>query len=201
MYCKNCNAYNDDGSRFCCQCGTELEAPVASQQSEQTYTAPQNDANAGYADQYSSAQQSYTAPQYGEPQYSQPNYSAPQGEPTAAISNTMAIVSIVLNIVVFNVVGLIFAILSLTNYNSYEGALRAGNIALAEQFKAKSKKYSKVAIILVIIMAVLAFIAGIAAFVGVFVIGSKAVEEGFVESYPYEYDFENFMMMLAPYFG
>ena len=199
MYCKNCNAYNDDGSRFCCQCGAELEAPAASQQSEQTYVAPQNDVNTGYADQYSSAQQSYGAPQYGEPQYSQPNYGAPQGETTPSLNNTMAIVSIVLNIVVFNVIGLIFAILSLTNYNSYESALRAGNIALAEQLKAKSKKYSKVAIVLVIVMAVLAVIAGIVAFVMFFIVGSQG--SGFDDPFEYEYGYENFMMMLAPYFG
>ena len=80
----------------------------------------------------------------------------------------MSIVAIVLNIVVFNIIGLIFAILSLTNYNDYESALRAGNLALSEQLKAKSKKYSKVAIILCIVVAVLGLIAGIIAFVSVF---------------------------------
>lgn len=197
MYCKNCNAYNDDGSRFCCQCGAELETQVKPQP-EQTYTAPQSNVNTGYADQYSSAQQSYTAPQYGAPQYSQPNYGAPTTEPTEPLNNTKAIVSIVLNIVIFNVIGLIFAILSLTNYNSYESALRAGNIALSEQLKAKSKKYSKVAIIIAIVMAVLAVIAGIAAFVMFFIAGSQAI--GYDDPFEYEYGYESFMM-LAPYFG
>lgn len=177
MYCKNCNSYNDDNSRFCCQCGAQLEVPAASSpQSEQTYAAPQN----------------------GAPQYSQPNYYAPQGEPTPSLNNTMAIVSIVINIVFFNVIGLIFAILSLTNYNSYESALRAGNIALAEQFKAKSKKFSKVAIVLVIVMTVLAFISGIALVIVLAVTGAQTVD--FSSPFTYEYGYESFMM-IAPYFG
>ena len=84
-------------------------------------------------------------------------------------SNTKAIIAIVLNIVIFNVIGLIFAILSLTNYNSYESAFRAGNIPLAEQLKAKSQKYSKIAIILCIVFAVIGAIAGIIAFISVFI--------------------------------
>lgn len=192
MYCKNCNSYNDDGNRFCCQCGAQLEAPAASAQAEQTYTAPQNDSNPGYTNQYSSARQN------GAPQYTQPNYYAPQGEPTPPLSNTMAIISIVVNIVFFNVIGLIFAILSLTNYNDYESALRAGNIALAEQLKVKSKKFSKVAIVLVIVMAVLAFVAGIALVVILAVTGAQTID--FSAPFTYEYSYENFMM-LAPYFG
>ena len=155
MYCKNCNSYNDDNSRFCNQCGAELEREP--EQSAQP--------DSGYTDQYS---QPYSQPySQQQPQYSQPAYNAP-AEPTAPLNNTMSIVAIVLNIVVFNIIGLIFAILSLTNYNDYESALRAGNIALSEQLKAKSKKYSKVAIILCIVVAVLGLIAGIIAFVSVF---------------------------------
>ena len=191
MYCKNCNSYNDDNSRFCCQCGAQLEPAEAPAQSEQEYAAPQN--NSGYADQYSSAR-----PDYSNPQYAQPNYGA-QIEPTAPLNNTMAIVSIVINIVIFNVLGLIFAILSLTNYNSYESALRAGNIALSEQLKAKSKKYSKVAIIIAIVMAVLAVIAGIVAFVAFF-LGAGEISGSFDDPFEYEYGYESFMM-LAPYFG
>ena len=155
MYCKNCNSYNDDNSRFCNQCGAELEREP--EQSAQP--------DSGYTDQYS---QPYSQPySQQQPQYFQPAYNT-TAEPTAPLNNTMSIVAIVLNIVVFNIIGLIFAILSLTNYNSYESALRAGNLALSEQLKAKSKKYSKVAIILCIVVAVLGLIAGIIAFVSVF---------------------------------
>ena len=192
MYCKNCNSYNDDNSRFCCQCGAQLEPAVSSEQSGQEYAAPQN--NSGYADQYSSARADYS-----NPQYAQPNYGT-QTEPTAPLNNTMAIVSIVINIVIFNVLGLIFAILSLTNYNSYESALRAGNFTLSEQLKARSKKYSKVAIIIAIVMAVLAVIAGIVAFVAFF-LSAGGISGGFDDPFEYEYGYENFMMMLAPYFG
>lgn len=118
MYCKNCNSYNDEGSRFCNQCGAELERE--SEQSAQPYS--------GYTDQYSQPySQTYSQPQ---PQYSQPAYNTP-AEPTPPLNNTMAIISIVLNVVIFNILGLIFAILSLTNYNDYESALRAGNLALS----------------------------------------------------------------------
>ncbi|MDO4380600.1 MAG: zinc ribbon domain-containing protein [Clostridia bacterium] len=200
MYCKNCNAYNDDNSRFCCQCGAQLEKSEGND-----YSAPQGAEENGFKDQYSAEpRQDYSSAEqnqsYSRPQYSQPNYGAPMNEPTAPLSNTMAIVSIVINIVVFNVIGLIFAILSLTNYNSYESALRARNYALSEQFKAKSKKYSKVSIILAIVMAVLAFVAGILAFAGVFVIGSRAVESGsYTETFPF--DFEDYMMMVRPFVG
>lgn len=200
MYCKNCNAYNDDNSRFCCQCGAQLEKSEGND-----YSAPQGAEENGFKDQYSAEprQDFYSSEQnqdYSQPQYSQPNYGVPMNEPTAPLNNTMAIVSIVLNIVFFNVIGLILAILSLTNYNSYESALRARNYALSEQFKAKSKKYSKVSIILVIVMAVLAVVLGILAFVYAFVIGSRAVESGYyTETFPF--DFENYMMTVRPFVG
>lgn len=176
MYCKNCNTYNDDNSRFCSNCGAELDAPTAqaTPSEPEQYTQPENQ---GYENQYSqqpysqpqqqySQPQQHSQPQYGSAPYSQPGYNAPASVP---FSNTKAIVAIVLNIVVFNVIGLIFAILSLTNYNSYESAFRAGNLTLAEQFKAKSQKYSKIAIILCIVLAVIGVIAGIIAFISVFI--------------------------------
>lgn len=206
MYCKNCNAYNDDGSRFCCQCGAELEAPAA--QSEPDFSSSQN---GGYSSQYSApqseepnygqsqyAQTGYTQQNYAQPNYSQPNYGAASVEPTEPLNNTKAIVAIVLNIVIFNVIGLIFAILSLTNYNSYESALRAGNIALSEQLKAKSKKYSKIAFIFAIVMAVLAVVAGIVSFIVVFFVMGRATDLD--PAYSYDFGYEDFMM-LAPYFG
>ena len=168
MYCKNCNAYNDENSRFCNQCGAELEREPEQSFAFESEQSAQPDS--GYTDQYS---QPYSQPySQQQPQYSQPAYNAP-AEPTPPLNNTMSIVAIVLNIVVFNIIGLIFAILSLTNYNSYESALRAGNLALSEQLKAKSKKYSKVAIILCIVVAAIGLIAGIIAFVSVFFFAAK----------------------------
>lgn len=170
MYCKNCNTYNDDNSRFCSNCGAEFDAPAAqtAPPAPEQYAQPENQGyeNPYSGQQYSQPQQQYSQPQYGSAQYSQPGYNAPASVP---FSNTKAIIAIVLNIVIFNVIGLIFAILSLTNYNSYESAFRAGNIPLAEQLKAKSQKYSKIAIILCIVLAVIGAIAGIIAFISVFI--------------------------------
>lgn len=168
MYCKNCNSYNDEGSRFCNQCGAELERE--SEQSAQP--------DSGYTDQYS---QPYSQPySQQQPQYSQPAYNTP-AEPTPPLNNTMAIISIVLNVIIFNILGLIFAILSLTNYNDYESALRAGNLALSEQLKAKSKRYSKASIIIAVVVVVLAVLAFIAAIVfGIFAAeqnGSNIINE------------------------
>lgn len=181
MYCKNCNTYNDDNSRFCSNCGAELDAPAAqtAPPAPEQYAQPENQ---GYENPYS--QQQYSHSQYGSAQYSQPGYNAPASVP---FSNTKAIVAIVLNIVIFNVIGLIFAILSLTNYNSYESAFRAGNIPLAEQLKAKSQKYSKIAIILCIVFAVIGAIAGIIAFISVFIFAADQSVSAFDPNVLYEY--------------
>lgn len=197
MYCKNCNAYNDDNSRFCCQCGAQLEKSEGND-----YSAPQGAEENGFKDQYSAEprQDFYSSEQdqgCSQPQYSQPNYGVPMNEPTAPLNNTMAIISIVINVVVFNIIGLIFAILSLTNYNSYEEALRARNFALSEEYKIKSKKYSKISIAVAIVMAVLAVVGGIITFVLIFRVGTKNAEE-FASSSGFLYDYENFMMAISP---
>lgn len=197
MYCKNCNAYNDDNSRFCCQCGAQLEKSEGND-----YSAPQGAEENGFKNQYSAEprQDFYSSEQdqgCSQPQYSQPNYGVPMNEPTAPLNNTMAIISIVINVVVFNIIGLIFAILSLTNYNSYEEALRARNFALSEEYKIKSKKYSKISIAVAIVMAVLAVVGGIITFVLIFRVGTKNAEE-FASSSGFLYDYENFMMAISP---
>lgn len=163
MYCKNCNSYNDDNSRFCNQCGAELEKETEQNTAFESEHSAQADGRSGeYTDQYS---QPYSQPYYQQqPQYSHPSYNGP-AEPTAPLNNTMSIIAIVLNVVIFNILGIVFAVLSLTNYNGYESALRAGNLALSEQLKAKSKKYSKVAIILCVVVAVISILAIVAAII------------------------------------
>ena len=79
-------------------------------------------------------------------------------EKAELFSKTMPIVSLVLNFVIFNVIGLIFAVLSLANYSSYETALNEGNIALSTEHESWSKKYAKIAIIIAIVVAVIAVI-------------------------------------------
>ena len=70
-----------------------------------------------------------------------------------------------MNIVIFNIVGLIFAILSLVNYNDYEAALRTGNFLLAENRKNASKRYSKAAFIVAGIFLVIEIVAVVIFFV------------------------------------
>jgi hypothetical protein len=52
MICKNCNAENDDNSKFCQSCGAPLSAPDATQQ-QTAGTAGQTVQPASYAPQYS----------------------------------------------------------------------------------------------------------------------------------------------------
>lgn len=179
MYCKNCNTYNSDDSRFCSNCGAALEEQKSENSgSEQPYSA--NVYN----------EQPYNNNQYTAPGYSQP-YSPLQNE--APLKNTNAIIAIILNVVFFNIIGLILAVLSLTNFNDYEAALRQGNFPLAQTYKDKSKKYSKIAIILSIIIGAI----GILCIIGWIVVMLLAVtSEG--GDFPMDgafYEFEQFAMM------
>ena len=89
----------------------------------------------------------------------------PDRELTPPLNNSTAIISLIMNIVIFNIVGLIFAILSLVNYNDYEAALRTGNFLLAENRKNASKRYSKAAFIVAGIFLVIGIIAVVIFFV------------------------------------
>ena len=89
----------------------------------------------------------------------------PDRELTPPLNNSTAIISLIVNIVIFNIVGLIFAILSLVNYNDYEAALRKGNFLLAENRKNASKRYSKAAFIVAGIFLVIGIIAVVIFFV------------------------------------
>lgn len=194
MYCKNCNAYNNDDSRFCCQCGATLDAPQW-----------ENPQPSDYADQYSAP--NAEQPIYGSPEnsaasqqnapfdrqpYDQNGYSYRMTQPNAPLNNTMAIIMLVVNIVVFNVIGLAFAVLALMSYNKYESALRLGDIAMAESYKTKSKRYSKISLVVAIVFAVIGVIIGIVA-IGLFIFGGMTIIDESV--YPY-YEFENYMMMI-----
>ena len=179
MYCKNCNTYNSDDSRFCSNCGAALEE----QQSENTGSEQPNNTNV-----YN--EQPYGSNQYAAPGYSQP-YSPLQNE--APFKNTNAIIAIILNVVFFNVIGLVLAVLSLTNFNDYEAALRQGNFPLAQTYKDKSKKYSKIAIILSIVIGAIGILCIIGGIIFMFLVvvregGDFPMDEAF-------YEFEQFAMM------
>lgn len=182
MICKNCNSYNSENSRFCNNCGAALDAGEQQTGNENPVAEQQYSGN-----QYS---RPYNENRYGEPGYSQP-YPPMQDE--MPLRNTNAIIAIILNVVIFNVLGLVFAVLSLTNYNDYEAAMMSSNYAFAQTYKEKSKRYSKIAIIISIGTAVLAVLAVICwlVFMG-FLIFNGDAEEFAVNVQ----EFENYMSTL-----
>ena len=173
MYCPNCNQYNDDQNRFCAFCGTPLQkqqaaAADAGSFQGQSYQAPD-------AGSYQS-QQSYQQPQSSYQQAWQP----PQSELTKPITMATPVVSLILNIVFFNPVGLILAVLSLLNFNNYTSEKNRGALENAETYKRKSKTFAVVANVLAVLTFVL-LVAGIVAIVvfGVLRTGNGAVEFSF----------------------
>lgn len=146
MYCPSCNSYNDDNSRFCSNCGAPLQYQ---QQTEQP--------NPGVFEQQQQTGYSYQQPPY------QPPYQQPTGaELTKPITIATPVVAIILNIVFFNVIGLILAVLSLVNFNNYTSELNRGGYDLAETYKHKAKTFATIADILAIVWIVLVAIAVIA---------------------------------------
>ena len=178
MYCPSCNSYNDDASRFCSNCG----APLQKQQADRP------EAGAWQAQ----AQGEY-APQENAYAYQQPyqqTYAAPPAEPTKPLTMTTPVVAIILNVVFFNILGLIFAVLSLVNYNNYSSEKMRGGIELAETYKRKSRTYSTVAIVLAVIT-ILCIVAVVAAAVvfGVLSLSGGGAPEIRIDGYNFPQDF------------
>ena len=171
MYCKNCNAFNDDGNRFCANCG----APLSEQ-------APQ------YAEQPQTGSCPPPRPPYQQP-YQQPYYGAqPPMEPTKPLTSALPIAALILSIVFANVIGIVLGAFALVNFNRYNDALRAGDIGSAETFKAKSRRLSSAAIVLTVVLFVLVVIAAIVG--GVF-FGFRVLESGGLESPLVEFNYGN----------
>lgn len=70
--CQYCGTPQEDGIRFCANCGQSLAAPQQPQYQVPPYQQPQ----------YQAPQ--YQQPQYQAPQYQQPQYQAPQYRPVSA---------------------------------------------------------------------------------------------------------------------
>ena len=178
MYCPSCNSYNDDASRFCSNCG----APLQKQQADRPEAgAWQAQAQGEYAPQENA---------YAYQQPYQPTYAVPPAEPTKPLTMTTPVVAIILNVVFFNIIGLIFAVLSLVNYNNYTSELHRGGIDLAETYKRKSRTCSKVAIVLAVIT-ILCIVAVVAAAVvfGVLSLSGGGAPEIRIDGYNFPQDF------------
>ena len=176
MYCSNCNQYNDDQNRFCAFCG----APLQKQQTEAPNTGSyqaQQPQSFGAPDEGSyQAQQNYQQPQQT---YQQP-WQPPQNELTKPITMATPVVSLILNIVFFNPVGLILAVLSLLNFNNYTSEKNRGAVENAETYKHKSKTFAVIANVLAVLTFVLLVVAIVAIVVfGVLRAGNGAVEFNF----------------------
>lgn len=141
MYCPSCNSYNDDSSRFCANCGAPLQKQQAEQPNTGSWEAPQQPQPQQPEQPY---QQSYQQP------YQAP-YPPSAAEPTKPLTMTTPVVAIILNVVFFNIIGLILAVLSLVNYNNYSNEKLRGGIELAETYKRKSKTLATVADVLAIL--------------------------------------------------
>ncbi len=152
MYCSRCNAYNDDNARFCNNCGMELTAPQNEYRQEQPNyqeaagnVPPQENFNNNFNQNANGNQTPNSAPfnsPYGQPMY----HSAP-----VRYSNTMPIIAIVASIINFNILGIVFAFISLAKYNKQEEAARMGNFLAASEFGKSSRTYSIVSLVISIV--------------------------------------------------
>ncbi|MBR3094952.1 MAG: hypothetical protein IKH12_05125, partial [Clostridia bacterium] len=82
------------------------------------------------------------------------------------------------------IIGLIFAVLSLVNYNNYTSELHRGGIELAETYKRKSRTYSTVAIVfgVITILCIVAVVAAAVVFGVLSLSGGGAPEINFDSS-------------------
>lgn len=91
------------------------------------------------------------APLYADASQQQPMYAPMEKK----YSNTMPIVSVILALLNFNILGIILSVLSLKNYNIAEGALFVHNLSDYEKYGRKSRKLSKAAIVITVILMIL----------------------------------------------
>ena len=180
MYCPNCNQYNDDQNRFCAFCGTPLQKQQTEMPNTGSYQSQQPQSFGAPDEGSYQPQQSYQQPQQGYEQPQAPyqqTWQPPQSELTKPISMATPVVSLILNIVFFNPVGLILAVLSLLNFNNYTSEKNRGAMENAETYKRKAKTFAVVANVLAVLTFIL-LVAGIVAIVvfGVLRNGNGAVE-------------------------
>ena len=174
----------NSGSYEAQQSNQQAQSPdEGSYQSQQSYQQAQSPDEGSYQSQqsYQQAQSpdsgSYQSQPYQQPY--QPPYQPPF-EPTQPITMATPVVAIILNIVFFNIIGLVLSVLSLVNFNNYISERNRGGIDLAETYKHKSKTFATIADILAAVTFVLIVIAVVAFVVfGVMRGGNGVVEFNF----------------------
>ena len=161
MYCPNCNQFNDDRNSFCAFCGAPLRTRQNEAPDSGSYTPPFGAPDSG----------SYQPPV-------QPPYQPPVNELTKPITAATPAVAMILSILCFNVIGLVFAVLSLVNFNNYISEKNRGALDNAETYKRKAKTFAIIADVVTAVIFVLRCII-LAGIVALFVLnygGSGPVE-------------------------
>ncbi|MBQ7597884.1 MAG: zinc-ribbon domain-containing protein [Clostridia bacterium] len=173
MYCKHCNAQNDDDARFCSSCGAPLN------DSAQQHETP-------LQGQYTPPQGQYSPPQGAYAPYQQPAYGAAPMEPSKPLSIALPIVALILGILSADIIGILLGAFALVNFNRYTDALRMGDIGSAEMYKAKSRRLATIGIIVTVVLFVLAMIVLIA---GGVLLGVSLAENGGIDSPLVEFNY------------
>lgn len=126
MYCNRCNACNDDGVRFCNNCGTEINDAQPQEQ----------DFEADAVSQCKPLDNSENLPNNQQNDFLVGTYTI-----------ALPIIAIVQNAVNFNIIGIILAIVAFRNHRKYEEALLQGDFMTADMHGRKSRRLSIAAII------------------------------------------------------
>ena len=102
MLCPNCRSVQPDGADYCSVCAVNMRA---------------------YAPPYGQAQPTYQPP---PPQY--------QAAPNGAVNDymTLSVISLIANILFFNLIGLVFAVIALSSAGTVKSSLMVGDYMTAQ---------------------------------------------------------------------
>ncbi len=173
MYCKNCNAFNEDGNRFCASCGAPLNAE------------PQRPAEPPLQGQYVPPQGAYQQPFYG---------AQPSGELSRPLSIALPVIALIVGILTVNLIGILLGAFALVNFNRYTDAVRAGDFAAAETFKGKSRRLAVAGIVVTVVLTLIMIVFLVA---GVAIFGFRVVENGGIDAPLVQFNGDSFTA--APY--
>ena len=110
MLCPNCRSVQPDGADYCSVCAVNMRA---------------------YAPPYGQAQPTYQPPP--PPQY--------QAAPNGAVNDymTLSVISLIANILFFNLIGLVFAVIALISAGKVKSSLMVGDYMTAQSSSSTAK--------------------------------------------------------------